>query len=138
MFFKWQQRWDIDKHNRRYGLIKPIIGNWYWTRHDNRFLDITMSRLRLERIGLNKYLYKIKFSLTNICSQCNSGAIESVEHFLMFCDKYLPQRYKLFTSLRKIGLKQMTIPSILGGADLNNDDKIKITLELCSFLFWLG
>ena len=74
-----------------------VIGNWYWCRHDNRALDVIMTKMRLEKVGLNKYLKKINLSPTDLCEQCISGEIEDVTHFLTSCQKYNTQREKLYT-----------------------------------------
>ncbi|CAL4058717.1 unnamed protein product, partial [Meganyctiphanes norvegica] len=134
MLWIWQQKWDIQRQNRTFGLIKPILGNWYWCRHDSRALDTIMTKMRLEKVGLNKYLQRVNLSPTDLCAQCNSGDIEDVSHYLLYCQKYTAQRYRLFTFMRNIGFPRVTINILLGAAETDSDTKCKITSELGSYI----
>ena len=131
---RWQQIWDIEKQNTNYGLLKPHIGDWFWCRNNTRFLDVLMTKLRLQKIGLNKYLFTIGRSNTNLCTQCNSGEIEDTDHFLLTCQNYSVPRNRLALSLRNLGINQLTSQNLLGAANVDLEAKIKITKELVIFL----
>ena len=93
-----------------------------------------MTWLRFGKVGLNQYLSRIRISPTDLCTQCNSGEIEDVEHFLLSCRAYDIPRQRLTNSLRILGVNQVSLKSLLGGALLNIDTKLKITHALEIFL----
>ena len=94
------------KQNTNYGLIKPTLGDWPWYRTNNRTIDVIITKLRLEKVHLNKYLNKIKLTDTELCNQCNLDEVEDIEHYLLHCPKYRIQRDTLITNLRKLVLIQ--------------------------------
>ena len=134
MVWRWQQHWNIEKQYNSFGLLKPIIGNWYWCRHKNRSLDVIMTKLRLGKVGLNKYLHRINLSPTELCNQCNAGEIEDVEHFLLHCQKYNPQRMRLFSFMRSIGFPNVTLNNLLGAANTDIENKKRITMQLATYI----
>ena len=131
---KWQQEWDLNKQNTNYGLIKPTLGDWPWYRTNNRTIDVIITKLRLEKVHLNKYLNKIKLSDTELCNQCNLDEVEDIEHYLLHCPKYRIQRDTLITNLRKIGINTISINTLLGNPNTNTDTKRKIVKILIMFL----
>ena len=56
----WQSLWDVEKQGTFLGTIKDNLGDWDWCRIANRALDMTMTRFRLGKVGLNKYLKDIQ------------------------------------------------------------------------------
>ena len=134
MLWKWQQYWNTEKQNSNYGLLKPNIGDWPWCRSNSRHLDVIMTKLRLEKIKLNKYLNKIGLSPTDLCTQCNSGEVEDTEHFLLTCQKYSAPRNKLILSLQNLGIVRVTLHVLLGAANVDTETKHKITRELEAFI----
>ena len=93
-----------------------------------------MTKLRLEKVGLNKYLQRINLSPTNICEQCNSGEIEDVSHYLLACQKFHTQRTKLFTFMRNNNFNHITINDLLGAANTDTETLKRITYELGIFI----
>ena len=65
---KWQTFWDVEKQGTFWGDIKDKLGTWDWCRNAHRDLDVVMTRFRLGKVGLNKYLYEIQASDTNLIS----------------------------------------------------------------------
>ncbi len=68
-----------------------------------------ISRLLTNHIELNLFLHIFQMKDTNgeivdspICDQCQTGANESVEHFLMHCPSYHEQRQMLMNELQQI------------------------------------
>ena len=130
---RWQQ-WDIDKQNTRYGTLKPSIGDWHWCRDADRQLDVAMTKLRVEKVGLNRYLHNIHLSPTNLCTHCNSGAVEDTEHFLLTCQNYSVPRQQLFSTLNNLGIHTITLNTLLGGSHHDIDTKKRITTALATYL----
>ena len=50
-------------------------------------------RLRLGHVGLGlkKYLYKIDIVESPLCTHCNVGSVESIEHYILDCPAYINQ-----------------------------------------------
>ena len=132
----FQMYWDVEKQNTSLGLIKPQIGDWLWCRHPNRVLDVLITRLRLGKISLNKYLKKIGACETDLCTLCPSGNIEDVDHFLLYCSHFDMQRNVLVVNLRNIGIgvNNITVPVLLGAGDYSLQVKKLITAELGNYI----
>ena len=79
-----------------------------------------LSRLRTGHCSLNQYLHRFHHEDSPECS-CGSGAIETVEHFLIHCPKYDKERSKL---IKNVGVGGMWIEKLLGYSKF-----IKFTLE---------
>jgi ribonuclease HI len=79
-----------------------------------------LARLRTGHCSLNQYLHRFGIEESPFCS-CNSGAIETVDHYLIHCSKYDRQRSKL---IRNAGIDGMWVEKLLGEPKL-----IKYTLE---------
>ena len=93
-----------------------------------------MTKMRLEKVGLNKYLKKLELSPTDLCEQCISGKIEDVRHYLTSCQKYNTQREKLYTFMRNNDFRHITVKDLLGSSTRDIDLKKRITLELGIFI----
>ena len=131
---KWQRNWDVDKQHTNYGLLKPTIGDWPWCRTKNRSTDVLITKLKLEKVNLNKYLHKIKLSDTELCTQCNLNDIEDISHYLLHCPKYQVQRDELISNLRKYGVNTLSLNILLGNPNTNTDTKRKIIKLLTIYL----
>jgi len=82
-----------------------------------------LASLRTGHCPLNHYLHHLGIEDSSQCT-CGSGAIESVEHYLLHCPKYDRQRAAL---TRKVGIGGMWIEKLLGNPKL-----VKHTLEFVS------
>ena len=56
-------------------------------------------RLRLGHVGLNDYLHRFNMNDSNLCQQCKTP--ETIDHFLLNCQKYNVERANLIRQLRK-------------------------------------
>ena len=63
---------------------------------------------------LNKYLHRFGKLDSPLCHTCNEA--EDVEHYLMRCRSYTQQRNKLFEKLRKEGVQNINLKTLLGGS----------------------
>ena len=134
MVQRWQAHWDIHKQNNSYGLLKPHISDWHWCRSDNRKLDTLMTQMRLEKVGLNKYSFRVNLSSTNQCTRCGSGAIEDLQHYFFNCSSYTLERARLFYNLRSIGLNQILLKDLLGGAEGDIEKLQRINYEVGQYI----
>ena len=135
---RWQNMWDMDKAYCSFGTLKEHVGDWFWTRHRSRTLDVCMTQLRLRCARLNKYLFKIKAVNTSICESCSLQEYESVSHYLLRCPAFSIQRATLEGKLRKYGFVDIDIPVLLGAADKVNSKKKAITRDLAFFIKTTG
>ena len=93
-----------------------------------------MTRLRLGKVGLNKYLHKINQSDTDLCRKCNTGAIEDIHHYILECQAYQIQRQKLITTLNRMNIPNITVNLLLGSSDNHPTVKSKISDILATYL----
>ena len=131
---KWQQYWDIHKQNTNYGRLKPNIGNWYWYKNKDRAIEVQITRLRLEKANLNKYLHEIKYSPTPLCRQCYTGQEENTEHYLLHCHKFTLQRNSLKIELRNLNIHNLTLNLLLGESNTDKSTKNKVIKALNRYL----
>ena len=132
---KWQTLWDIERQTTHLGLIKENLENWDWCRHKDRFLDVQMTRLRLGKTGLNKYLKQVKRSDTEICKNCNSGAIEDINHYILTCQAHSAPRQNLFNTLNRMNIHNITVRLLLGSSDNHPTEKKRISEALALYIF---
>ena len=93
-----------------------------------------MTRLRLGKTGLNKFLKEIKRSDTDICKNCNSGAIEDIHHFILICQVHSAPRQNLFNTLNRMNIHNITINLLLGSSDNHPTEKKRISEALAIYI----
>ena len=131
----WQLLWDVEKQGTFLGNIKDKLGEWDWCRSAIRALDVTMTRLRLGKVGLKKYLKDMKQTDSDICTQCTQGVVETIEHHLLYCMAYSAERQTLRDKLRQEGVHTMNIQTLLGASQYSHHTKRKITDYLACFIY---
>ena len=124
---QWQNEWNNSKNRCQLGTIKETIKDWPWTRHINRATDTAITRLRLDCANLRKNQYIMKRADTPICTKCTRGREENAKHYLLECTAYINQRRTLKEALRKIGINDLSMKNLLGGAEANEHKKKEIT-----------
>jgi hypothetical protein len=80
---KWQKHWDnctTGKFNRE---LNKTVKHCIKYENSCRRKEVTITRLRVGRCRLNKYLYDIGVAWSNLCSTCKVP--ETIEHYLLFC-----------------------------------------------------
>jgi len=105
---------------RRYSAKSQASIQQQYKRLRSRTKVSQLVSLRTGHCRLNSYLHWFKIIDTPLC-ECESGAIESVEHYLLSCSRYDRERTKL---MRNVGVTGMRIQKLLGHPKL-----IKHTLE---------
>ena len=94
-----------------------------------------MTRLRLGKTGLNKYLKQVKRSDTEICKNCNSGAIEDINHYILTCQAHSAHRQNLFNTLNRMNIHNITVRLLLGSSDNHPTEKKRISEALALYIF---
>ena len=64
---------------------------------------------------------------TPLCTKCTSGREENAKHYLLECTSYNNQRRILTEALRKLGINNLSMKNLLGGAEENEHKKKEIT-----------
>jgi hypothetical protein len=110
----WQEEWSKYKSADILKVlcfeVKLFMPNWKVPRD----WEIQFHRLRLGKSRfLNSYLFFVGKHQNGKCESCLCP--DTVKHFLIDCRKYRDQRKSLKENLQKIGIRQVTIESLLGG-----------------------
>ena len=102
---EWKIEWEKGKataqHLRRITTKTAEAQNAYKLYNSiNKRSDIAtvLSRLRTGHSSLNQYLHRFHHEDSPECT-CGSGALETVEHFLIHCPKYDKERSKLIKNV---------------------------------------
>ena len=130
----WQTQWDLVRPTTHLGLIKENLESWDWCRNTDRFLDVLMTRLRLGKAGLNKYLKKLERIDTDLCMKCNTGVVEDIYHYVIECQAYSIPRQRLNNTLISMSIPTMTLNLVLGSSQLEPAQKCRINDALAIFV----
>uniref|UniRef100_A0A8C2HUK7 Uncharacterized protein n=1 Tax=Cyprinus carpio TaxID=7962 RepID=A0A8C2HUK7_CYPCA len=99
---RWQKQWDMEKKGRWFYRIQRKVGEMR-SAGKNRRDEIVISRMRFGHTRLNGTLYKMGKHDTGRCTFC--GQEETVEHVMIYCQKYEFERRILIEKLRKIKMR---------------------------------
>ena len=129
-----KQIWNIEKHRCPLGNIKDKIEPWTHTRHPKRALDVVLTRFRVNHTKLNKHMFAKGLVDSPNCKQCNLNVNEDVEHVLLNCPTYQENRDTLKTNLSYLGIQNLSLKNLLGGANKDDSTLKLITKEVGVFL----
>ena len=99
---KWRCTWSTSPRGRRFAAT--IDESPPQPRLHRSLLDLPrrqasiLIQLRTGHVGLNHFLHRIKATDSPLCRRCRCP--ETVEHFLLHCQKYTTERHDLRQSLR--------------------------------------
>ena len=99
----WQNEYTASATGQIYREIEPVVGTQVKFTSTNRQKENTLTRLRLGKCKLNKYLFDIKRHPDSNCGNC--GVPETIEHILLNC-KYNCYPEKLKENAEKSTLNQ--------------------------------
>ena len=102
---EWQIMHSSSLTGQFYRLIEPEVSTKIKFKNSNRRKERLITRLRLGKCSLNKYLYDINLHHNGLCDTCNRP--ESVEHFLLECP-----HNRISESIKK-KCRQLGIPSTI-------------------------
>ena len=108
---EWERRWKKSKQRRKiahFDRMPPsnAIGKFYM-KCDRRDASL-ITQLRSQHIPLASYLHRIKAIDSNLCQRC--GVPETVDHFLLTCQRWRSQREQLRFD---IGKRRFNLTSLL-------------------------
>jgi hypothetical protein len=115
---EWEESWQSQAPNRDSKLLRRITKDPNIPRGKKLYNNIALSkhhtallsRLHTGHCSLNVYLHRFGHAESPLC-ECNNGAIETVEHFLLHCPRFDKQRMQL---VREVGVCGMRIEMLLG------------------------
>ena len=94
---KWQQQWDSCTNNKLH-LVKPLLGEWKTCRHQERFVEVILCRLRIGHTHLTHNFLLTKEEQPT-CEKCQQPL--TLVHILITCPDLETQRQKYFSKLYK-------------------------------------
>ena len=100
--------WDNVKNNLHFSKSVPDISTWKWLSLNKRSYDVVLARLRSGCTDLNDHLHKINMKDSPNCDFCINER-ETVEHFILNCQKYGNIRNALFNDLANLDIDQNRI-----------------------------
>ena len=131
----WQIYWENQMAITGKGLhlkqIKKTITNWKWSGNKNRRIETAMARLRMGHVRLQKHLYRFNLVENELC-QCGEDE-ESVEHYLLQCNKYCDNRIEMLCALIYLDVEP-TLQNLLGGGNFVLETQNKITQLVSKYL----
>ena len=80
----------------------------------SRIYEKVLYRLRLGRVGVRKYFYRVGLANNAICEYCDDQIEETINHFLFDCEGFRIQRNQMLCNLRKLNINDVTLKVVLG------------------------
>ena len=132
---EWYNLWEYQMAITGKGLhlrqIKNSTSNWQWSSNRSRRVETAMARLRIGHVRLQKYWFRFNLIDEEMCD-CGEDE-ESVEHFLLECNRHSNHRIKMICSLIYLDV-QPTLQNILGGGNFALEVQRKIIRIVSQYL----
>lgn len=93
--------------------IRSDLSRVPWVACHSRRVAVVLARLRLGHVGVRSYLSRFRMADTPTCLTC--GVDDTVDHFLLSCRLFSRERRELTSSLRALGILQVSVRIMLGG-----------------------
>ena len=106
-----------------------------WYNEGPRLENILLTRIRHSCSGLAQHLFAINVIDSPICQNCGLNEIESPDHFLLNCPKYVNSRNAMLANVRFVFQGHITSNLLLrGNQNLNRDTNKLILKAVCNFI----
>ena len=93
---QWQRQWESSETGRTLFRYKPKVTDRSQIDYPNTISYRNIAKLRLGYNQLRDYQFKLGISNNNLC-ECNQ--LETVEHYLLHCERYFNEREALRTHI---------------------------------------
>ena len=93
---QWQRQWESSETGRTLFRYKPKVTDRSQIDYPNTISYRNIANLRLGYNQLRDYQFKLGTSNNNLC-ECNQ--LETVEHYLLHCERYFNEREALRTHI---------------------------------------
>ena len=132
----WQAKIVQTNRGRALRNIKSSIEVWPWAYCNSRRAETALARLRVGHVGLRQHLFRFQMCDTPLC-EC--GEVETIEHFLISCQRFAQSRNNMIKSIRtRVINLPITVKLLLGGEKLQLPKQIYIRNALVRFLHNTG
>ena len=131
----WKDKVNLLNKGRFYSDIVEDIKRKPWLNLKSRQMECALTRLRLGHAGVTAHLHRFNMKDTDQCETC--GTRETIEHFIMHCDKYGVARGRMREELKNIGVPLNLKNLFSGGAFPANKQK-KIVKILSRYIQTTG
>jgi len=81
----WQLHYNNGNTGDSYRILEPKVNRKIKYTCDDRYKDVTITRLRLGKCRLNSYLHRINCHRDGLCPNCNTP--DTIEHLLLHCTR---------------------------------------------------
>ena len=134
---RWESILEQDQRGNFLRNIKMQVGKWEWANNKSRAVEVALTRLRVGHVGLASYLFRFGMRDTPLCA---CGERETVQHFIMECQKYNQARNRMMHDINKLNINQgeITLKLLLGGEACSKAIQYKIIKHVGSYLMSTG
>ena len=98
--YEWHRYWlnemEISGKGKHLFKIKKQLSHWDWSSHKERTVETVLAKLRIGHVGVRKHLSRFELYHTE---RCECGEVDSVEHFLLQCPRYVVSRTAFFYTI---------------------------------------
>lgn len=108
---------------------RPKLRKWLSLR--SRRMECITARLRIGHVGVQAHLNRFEMSDTNQCGYCR--LTDTVEHFLLYCNRYNTSRNVFRNELRNNNV-DFNLKNILSGGHFSVTIQKRILSSLVKFL----
>ena len=134
---KISMKWEAELKNltkgTHIGRITPGPTYDIW-KSEKRAIDVAYTRLRIGHTRLGSHMHRLKLQESPDCETCLKP--ETIEHFLLECNKYVTPRARMLLELRHLNLhpSQVTLEMLLTEGEEDQDKRKKIRDSVFKYL----
>jgi ribonuclease HI len=136
----WNEYWHRisaeTKKGQFHAKIQNCVHNPTPVRTKCRKTNIIIHRLRMGHVGVNSHLFRFSLADSALCEHCEEE--ETIEHYLLKCEEFYPQRLQLYDDIRCIlctdDMPEITVKLLLGGEKFNHNVNCQIVTALGKFI----
>ena len=119
---RWRMNVEMSGNGTFLNKIRERIGSYPRIELKNRRVDVAINRLRMGHAGVQAYLARFGMADSKLCGTCHK--IDTVEHYMLKCQKYRRERMELERELGKLGYSEISLKLVLGTMDSGNTRKV--------------
>ena len=136
----WDSHWLSSLVDSGKGLhlasVRDGLSPVPWVGGHSRRVAVVITRLRLGHVGVASYLFRFGMADSPLCLPC--GVEDTIEHFLLVCGRYQPERQVLLTAIRALGVSATSVRVLLGGGTYPRRVQTSIMKLTAAFLTATG
>ena len=110
-------------------LAKPMYRPWL--SNNSRIVETVSARIRIGHVGVQNHMYRFEMSQDRFCDEC--GVHDTIEHFIIRCDKYHDNREELKLTMISLGVP-FSLKNLLLGGEFDERLQRKIHHSLMKYI----